>query len=64
LRSYTIDAAFAGFEEDLKGSIEVGKLADFTVFSQDLLQVPDDELLNTRVEYTIVGGKVLFQNQN
>ena len=64
LRSYTIDTAFAGFEEDLKGSIEVGKLADFTVFSQDLLQVPDDEILDTTVEYTIVGGKVLFQKKN
>ncbi|WP_321390130.1 amidohydrolase [Emcibacter sp.] len=63
LRSYTLDAAFGGFEEDIKGSIEVGKLADFTVFSQDLLQVPDSEILNTVVEYTIVGGKVLFQRE-
>ena len=61
LRSYTIDAAYAGFEEDIKGSIEVGKLADLTVFSQDILKVPDREILNTVVEYTIVGGKVLFQ---
>ena len=63
LRSYTLDAAFGGFEEDIKGSIEVGKLADFTVFSQDLLQVPDNEILNTVVEYTIVGGKVRFKRK-
>jgi predicted amidohydrolase YtcJ len=64
LRSYTLDAAFGGFEEDIKGSIEVGKLADFTVFSKDLLQVPDDEILDTVVEYTIVGGKVLYQRSD
>jgi predicted amidohydrolase YtcJ len=64
LRSYTIDAAFAAFEEEIKGSIEVGKLADFTVLSQDIMQVPDDQLLNTVVEYTIVGGRVLFQYEN
>jgi len=63
LRSYTLDAAYGAFEEDIKGSIEVGKLADFTVFSQDLLQVPDNEILDTFVEYTIVGGKVQFQNE-
>ena len=63
LRSYTLDAAYGGFEEDIKGSIEVGKLADFTVFSKDLLQVPDDEILDTVVEYTIVGGKVLFERK-
>ncbi|MCW8845781.1 MAG: amidohydrolase [Gammaproteobacteria bacterium] len=63
LRSYTLNAAFAGFEEDIKGSIEVGKLADFTVFSQDLLQVPDSQILDTVVEYTIVGGKVRFQRE-
>ncbi len=61
LRSYTLDAAYGGFEEDIKGSIEAGKLADFAVFSQDIITVPDNELLNTKVDYTIVGGKVLFE---
>ncbi len=60
LRSYTIHPAHAAFEEDIKGSIEVGKLADFTVFSKDIMQVPEAEILNTRVDYTIVGGKVLY----
>lgn len=61
LRSYTLDAAYGGFEEKIKGSLEVGKLADFTVFSQDIMTVPDNELLSTKVEYTIIGGKVAYR---
>jgi predicted amidohydrolase YtcJ len=60
LRSYTLDAAYGAFEEKIKGSIEVGKLADFTVFSQDLMMVPDNQLLSTQVEMTILGGKVMY----
>jgi predicted amidohydrolase YtcJ len=60
LRSYTLDAAYGAFEERIKGSIEVGKLADFTVFSKDLMTVPDDQLLSTKVEMTILGGKILY----
>ena len=61
LRSYTLDAAYGAFEEKLKGSIEVGKLADFTVFSQDIMKVPDDKLLKTLVEFTIVDGKIAYR---
>jgi predicted amidohydrolase YtcJ len=61
LRSYTLDAAYGAFEDDIKGSIEVGKLADFTVFSQDLMTVPEDDILGTSVEMTVVGGRVVFQ---
>jgi predicted amidohydrolase YtcJ len=60
LRSYTINAAFAGFEEDIKGSLAAGKLADLTVFSKDLMTVPDDQLPATRILYTIVGGKIQY----
>lgn len=60
LKSYTLDAAYGAFEETVKGSIEVGKLADFTVFSQDLLEVPEEQLLQTKVVMTIVDGKVVF----
>lgn len=60
LRSYTIEGAYAAFEETEKGSIEVGKLADLTILSQDLLTVPEDKLLRTTVRYTIVGGKVVY----
>lgn len=61
LRSYTIDAAYAAFEENIKGSVEVGKLADFTVFSNDLLEISEDNILDTEVVMTIVGGKVAYQ---
>ncbi len=60
LRSYTLHAAYGAFEENIKGSIEVGKFADFTVYSQDLMQVKEDEILNTRVDMTIVNGKVEY----
>ncbi len=61
LRSYTLDAAYGAFEEEVKGSIEGGKLADFTVFSQDLMSIPEEQLLKTEVVMTIVGGKVAFE---
>jgi predicted amidohydrolase YtcJ len=61
LRSYTIDAAYAAFEDDIKGSLEPGKLADVTVLSKDILEVPAEEILDARVLYTIVGGKVQYR---
>jgi predicted amidohydrolase YtcJ len=63
LKSFTLDASYGAFEEKVKGSIAVGKLADFTVFSQDLMTVPDDQILSTKVEMTIVGGKVLYERK-
>jgi predicted amidohydrolase YtcJ len=61
LRSYTLDAAYGAFEENIKGSIVPGKLADFTVFDQDLMTVDEDKLLGTQIEMTIVGGQVVYQ---
>ena len=61
LRSYTIHGAYASFEEDIKGSLTPGKLADITVLSKDILTIPDEEILDTEVMYTIVGGKVMYQ---
>jgi predicted amidohydrolase YtcJ len=63
LRSYTIDAAFGAFEEEIKGSLEPGKLADLTIFSKDLMTIPEDSILQTKVAMTIVGGKVVFQKR-
>jgi predicted amidohydrolase YtcJ len=60
LKSYTLDAAFGAFEERIKGSIEVGKYADFTVFSRDIMKVPEEEILQTRVLMTIVNGEVAY----
>jgi predicted amidohydrolase YtcJ len=61
LKTYTWNAAYAAFEEKLKGSLEVGKLADVTVLSKDIMTIPEDDILTTDVVYTIVGGKIAFQ---
>ncbi|MCY3964328.1 MAG: amidohydrolase [Acidobacteria bacterium] len=62
LRSYTLDAAYSAFEEDRKGSLEVGKLADVTVLSRDVMTVPEEEIPGTEVLYTIVGGRVAYRH--
>ena len=62
LYSYTMGNAIAAFEEGVKGSITPGKLADITVLSQDLLTVADDQILDTEVVMTIVGGKVRYRD--
>jgi predicted amidohydrolase YtcJ len=61
LRSYTANNAFAAFEEKVKGSLEPGKWADITVLSRDIMTIPEDEIMSTDVVYTIVGGKVMYQ---
>lgn len=63
LKSYTLDAAYGAFEEKVKGSIEVGKLADFTIYSQDLMTVSEDQILSTKIEMTIVGGQVKYERK-
>ncbi len=60
LRAYTIDAAFGAHEEDDRGSIEAGKLADVTVLSRDILSVPEEEIPGTRVVLTIIGGRIVW----
>jgi predicted amidohydrolase YtcJ len=60
LQTYTINGAHTAFEEDIKGSLTPGKLADITVLSQDILTIPEDEIPTTEVVYTIVGGKVMY----
>jgi predicted amidohydrolase YtcJ len=61
LRTYTLNGAYAAFQEDLLGSVQPGKLADITVLSQDIMTVPEDEIPKTEVVMTIVGGQVLYQ---
>jgi predicted amidohydrolase YtcJ len=63
LKAYTLLNAFAAFEENVKGSITVGKLADVTVLSKDITKVPDEEIKSAKVVYTIVGGKIAYQRQ-
>jgi predicted amidohydrolase YtcJ len=60
LRSYTLDAAYAAFEDSRKGSITPGKLADLVVLSNDIMSCRPDELPETRVVFTIVGGQIAY----
>lgn len=60
MRLYTVDAAYASFEENIKGSIEEGKLADLAVISRDPHAVPPSKIGNIKVEMTIVGGSVVY----
>ena len=61
LRSYTLANAYAAFEEDIKGSITPGKLADIVVLSKDIMTVPEDEIPTARVVMTVVGGEVRYR---
>jgi predicted amidohydrolase YtcJ len=61
LRSYTINGAYAAFEDGTRGSLKAGKYADMVVLSNDILTIPDDEIPSTEVLYTIVGGKVRYR---
>lgn len=61
LRAYTINNAYAAFEEEIKGSLTPGKLADITVLTKDIMTIPEEEIRSAVVIYTIVGGKVMYQ---
>ena len=60
VRAYTLDSAYASFEEDIKGSIESEKLADIAVLEKDLTKTPAEEIKDVRVYMTLVGGKILY----
>jgi predicted amidohydrolase YtcJ len=61
LKMFTIWPAYAAFEEKDKGSIEPGKLTDFTVLSQDIMKIPESEILKTRCAMTVIGGEIAYQ---
>jgi len=63
LRSYTLDAAYAAFEDDRKGSLTPGKLADVVVLSEDILTCPEERIRSAQVVYTIIGGQVRYQRE-
>jgi predicted amidohydrolase YtcJ len=63
LKMFTAWPAYAAFEEQDKGSIEVGKLADLTVLSKDIMKITEPEILTTTCEMTVVGGEVVFEKQ-
>jgi predicted amidohydrolase YtcJ len=60
LKSWTLDGAYAAFEENEKGSITPGKLADFVMLSRDIVKAPAGEILQTRVTMTVLGGEVVY----
>jgi len=62
IQGYTIKGAYLGFEEDIKGSLEPGKLADMIVLSKDILTVDAEEIMGIEIEQTYVGGNLVFQN--
>ena len=51
----------SSFEDDIKGSIEIGKLADFTVFSDDILAIDPVDIVKTKVDYTIIDGEICYK---
>ncbi|MFE4239656.1 amidohydrolase [Peribacillus butanolivorans] len=64
IKLFTWNGAYASFEENLKGSIEIGKLADLVVLNGAILDVPTDQIKDMQVDYTIIGGKVVFQKES
>ena len=60
LKSYTLWAAYGAFMEDIVGSIEEGKYGDFTILDRDIMSIPEDDILETKVHMTIVGGDILY----
>lgn len=63
LKMFTIWPAYAAFEEKLRGSIEVGKLADFTILSADIMKIPEPEILKTVCVMTIINGEVVYERK-
>ena len=60
LRAYTYEAAYASFEEDIKGTLKPGTLADFALIDRDLTGIPPEQIRDAKILCTIVGGKVVF----
>jgi predicted amidohydrolase YtcJ len=63
LKTYTVNAAYASFDEKKKGTIEPGKLADLTILSDDPMGIPADKIRNLAVEMVIVDGKVVYSKE-
>ena len=63
LRAYTAEAAYASFEEDIKGKLKTGMLADFVLLDRDITTIPPEEIRRTQVLKTVVGGRVVFSQE-
>jgi predicted amidohydrolase YtcJ len=64
IRAYTLNNALACFEDDIRGSLQEGNLADITVFDRNLMAIPQEDILKTEVVYTIIDGKVVFDKKH
>jgi predicted amidohydrolase YtcJ len=60
---YTLGSAYAEFMEDRKGMIKEGYLGDVVIFNNDLMTIPYDQIMSSKVDYTIVGGKVVYKRK-
>ena len=63
IKAYTINNAYAVFEDDIRGSLEVGKLADITIFDRNLISIPEEEILEAEILYTIIDGRIVFEKK-
>jgi len=63
IKAYTLNNAYAAFEDDIRGSLEKGKLADITIFDRNILKIPEDDILKVEVVYTIIDGKIMFEKE-
>ena len=63
IRGFTIWAAYAAFQEDILGSIEKGKYADFTIIDRDITSIDPEEIPGTKVIYTILGGEIKYKSE-
>ena len=63
IKGFTIWAAYAAFQEDILGSVEVDKLADFTILDKDILEIEPREIITAKPVYTIVGGKIRYSTE-
>jgi predicted amidohydrolase YtcJ len=61
LAAYTINAAYAAFEDDVKGSLQAGKLADFAIIDRDITRVPAEDIVDAGIDLTVVGGVIVFE---
>jgi len=64
LKTYTLNAAYASFDEALKGTIEAGKFADITMLSENIFEIPPEKIKDVKVEMTIVGGKIVYERKS
>jgi hypothetical protein len=64
IKYYTLGSAYAQFMDDRKGMLKPGFLADIVILDKDLLKIPENEIMKTKVDYTIIGGKVVYTSGN